>query len=129
MNHILLIEDEPQLCENITELLEVSGFAVQWAATARRGADLLLSDPPALVLCDLSLPDQEGYFVLEQLNGSELVVPFIFLSARVDTQDIRRAMNLGADDYIMKPFSTSDLLAAVKARLAKYARLRRLLAG
>ncbi|WP_266363889.1 response regulator transcription factor [Tellurirhabdus rosea] len=129
MNRILLIEDEAQLSENIAELLELTGYDVQVTDRAEQGVEMLFQNPPDLILCDVSLPDREGYYVLEQLNASSLVIPFIFVSARVDTQDIRRSMELGADDYIMKPFNTPDLLAAVKARLLKYGRIRRILLG
>lgn len=116
---ILIIEDEAQIRKNIAQLLTFNGFEVQAAANGREGLSMALLFQPDLVLCDVMMPEVDGYQVLSLLreNQSLAMVPFIFLTAKADPSDLRRGMELGADDYLTKPFAIADLLTAINSRL------------
>lgn len=116
---ILLIEDEPQMRRGMSTALEMEGLKVTAAGNGRLGVAAALAEPPDLVLCDVMMPELDGYGVLEALRSDErtLGVPFIFLTAKGEKPDIRHGMNLGADDYLTKPVAIDDLLAAIRARL------------
>ena len=121
MKRVLIIEDDSLIRENLIELLTEEGFDASGAENGRVGLDLALKDPPAIVLCDVRMPELDGYGVLEAIreNPATRGLPFIFLSAKADRADVRAGMNLGADDYVTKPFTRAELLEAVRARLAR----------
>ncbi len=126
MTKVLVIEDDPAIRANIVDLMEVEGFTALAAGSGRVGLDLFRRERPDLVICDLKLPELDGFGVLEALRqepeGGD--TPFIFLSAHAERGQIRRGMTLGADDYISKPFTTRELLDAVQGRLTRHARIR-----
>ncbi|MDE3740843.1 response regulator [Maribacter polysaccharolyticus] len=126
MNKVLLIEDDPVLRENTAELLELSDYEVYTASNGARGVAIAKEKLPDVIICDIMMPELDGYGVLEQL-GEDLetkYIPFIFLSAKTERKDIRKGMNLGADDYLTKPFEESDLISAIESRLARAAILK-----
>src|SRR5699024_1379695 len=98
---ILLIEDDPALRENTAELLELSDYNVRTASNGRIGIELVKTEKPDLIICDIMMPEIDGYGVLETLNSNPdyAHIPFIFLSAKTEHKEIRKGMNLGADDY------------------------------
>lgn len=123
--HILVIEDQEDVRENIVELLELSNYAVASAPNGKEGVKMALSSPPDLVLCDIMMPEMDGYEVLYLLskNPTTAALPFIFLTAKTEKSDFRKGMNMGADDYITKPFEEMELLGAIERRLKKYEEL------
>jgi DNA-binding response OmpR family regulator len=127
MKKILIIEDMPDVRENIEELLQLSGYEVCTAEDGAVGVDMALSERPDLILCDVMMPRLDGFMVLNILSKRPEVsdVPFIFLTAKTEREDIRKGMNLGADDYITKPFSKEELLNVVETRLKKTERLKK----
>jgi CRP-like cAMP-binding protein/CheY-like chemotaxis protein len=118
---ILLIEDNAEMAENISEILQLAHYTVTHAPNGKIGVDLAQQNHPDLILCDIMLPELDGYGVLHILNKDTDTanIPFIFLTAKSDNEDIRAGMNLGADDYITKPFDDVDLLKVVEMRLKK----------
>ena len=126
MKTILIIEDNDGVRENLAEILELSGYNVLSAANGKEGVSLAKNEQPDLVLCDVSMPELDGFGVLKILNkeSDTFDIPFIFLTARVEPSDFRKGMGLGADDYITKPFDDTELLEAVETRLKKSERLR-----
>ncbi|MEH2321290.1 EAL domain-containing response regulator [Nostoc sp.] len=129
MPKILIIEDEEAVRENILDLLEAEGFETLAAANGRIGLHLAISEAPDLILCDLMMPEMDGYGVLRALreDRSTAIIPFIFLTAKSAKSDFRQGMDMGADDYITKPFTRAELLSAIMNRLEKYATLKRYL--
>lgn len=125
-NKILVIEDEKGIRDNLNLLLMSENFEVETAANGKSGIDKAYTFKPDLIICDIMLPDIDGYQILETLsNDSNFdLVPFVFLTAKVEKQDLRKGMNLGADDYLFKPFDADDLLSSVKKRLQKYEQLK-----
>ncbi len=121
MKTILVIEDENAIRSNIVKMLNHSGFQAVPAENGVKGVHLARSLMPDLILCDILMPEMDGYGVLSSLRQSDdtVTIPFIFLSAKADRTDHRQGMNLGADDYLTKPFSVQELLAAINARLEK----------
>lgn len=121
MKTILLIEDNADMRENTAEILELAGYRVQKAENGRRGVEEARKEIPDLVLCDIMMPELDGYGVLHLLgkNPATAEVPFIFLSAKAERGDVRRGMELGADDYLTKPFEESELLNAIEGRLKR----------
>lgn len=121
MKRILLIEDDVALRENTAELLELSDYAVEMAPNGRIGITMAKSNPPDIIICDIMMPEVDGYGVLEAMMTEENTrhIPFIFLSAKTEHKEIRKGMDLGADDYITKPFEEEELLSAIESRLAK----------
>lgn len=121
MKKILLIEDDVALRENTAELLELSDFLVETAPNGKIGVEKAKSIIPDIIVCDIMMPEMDGYGVLEAMMKSEKTkhIPFIFLSAKTEHKEIRKGMDLGADDYITKPFEESELLGAIESRLAK----------
>lgn len=126
MKTILVIEDDAAIRKSIVKSLEHQAFRVLSATDGTTGIELAQAHLPDLILCDILMPGQDGYSVLASLHRVRETadIPFIFLTAKADLGDLRRGMNLGADDYIPKPFETQDLLAAVRARLDQRARQR-----
>lgn len=125
MTKILVIEDEELVRENILDLLEAENFETLAAENGKLGLQLAISEVPDLILCDLMLPELDGYSVLTSLRKEALTatIPFIFLTARAARCDFRQGMDLGADDYLTKPFTRAELLNAISSRLAKQATL------
>lgn len=121
MKTILLIEDDMVLRENTAELLELSDYKVMTAPDGNAGITLAKKDPPDIIVCDIMMPNMDGYDTLKALsqNPTTKYIPFIFLSAKTEHKDVRKGMNMGADDYITKPFSEEELTSAIKSRLAK----------
>jgi len=121
MGKILVIEDEAILRDEIVEWLTLEGYEVLSAADGRAGVDTALLHVPDLVVCDILMPQVDGYDVLLEIRACPTTVdiPFIFLTAKAAQDDIRKGMDLGADDYITKPFTRLTLLHAISARLAK----------
>jgi CheY-like chemotaxis protein len=121
MKRILVIEDDRIMRENIAEMLELSGYSVKTAPNGKIGVELARDILPDLILCDIMMPVLDGYGVIHILSreADTAAIPFIFLTARTELSDLRKGMNLGADDYLMKPFEDSELLNAVETRLKK----------
>jgi len=121
MKTILLVEDDTALRENTAELLELSGYRVDTAPNGRIAIDKAKLTPPDLIVCDIMMPEVDGYGVLQALASEENTkhIPFVFLSAKTELKEIRKGMDMGADDYITKPFEEEELLSAIKSRLAK----------
>lgn len=119
MKRILVIEDEPATLENLVLMLEMEGFKPFSAPNGRIGVETAKRELPDVILCDVSMPELDGYGVLESLRADSTTVsiPFIFLTAKGDKKDFRAGMNLGADDYLTKPASAEDVLAAISTRL------------
>ncbi|MBI5669679.1 MAG: response regulator [Chloroflexi bacterium] len=122
MNRILVIEDERSILENVMETLQLEGFDVRGAYNGRIGVEVAREYHPNLIICDIMMPELNGYGVLLELRGEKNTanIPFMFLTAKADRSDMRRGMEMGADDYLVKPFTTSELLAAVNARLDRH---------
>jgi len=118
---VLFIEDDEEIRENVTDLLEAEGFEPLMARTGEEGLATALRVGPDLILCDISLPGMDGYAVLRAVSEypQTEAIPFIFVSARADRADVRHGMRLGADDYVTKPFTRVELLDAIRSRLAR----------
>ncbi len=118
---ILLIEDNPDMRENTAEILELADYHVLTAEHGKAGVALAKDQQPDLIICDIMMPELDGYGVLRMLskNPDTASIPFIFLSAKAEKSDFRKGMNLGADDYITKPFDDVELLDAIDMRLRK----------
>ena len=121
MKKILLIEDNDEIRENTAEILELSSYKVFTAENGKRGVELAMGNKPDLIVCDIMMPVLDGYGVLMMLqkNPDTQNIPFIFLTAKAERNDFRKGMELGADDYITKPFEGSELLNAIEGRLRK----------
>lgn len=121
MERILIIEDENVLRESLVDFLEVEGFKCIQASDGVEGIELARRELPDMIVCDIKMPGLNGHEVLKELrrDSRTSTIPFIFLTALVDKSDVRRGMELGADDYLTKPFLTEDLLSAIKTRLNK----------
>jgi len=118
---ILIIEDQAPMRRNLALMLEMEGYAVNVAENGRVGVESAQRDVPDLVICDVMMPELDGYGVVQALrdNGPTATVPFIFLTAKSDKADLRVGMNFGADDYLTKPVIREELMAAIEARLAR----------
>ena len=118
---ILVIEDNTDVRENIEEILALSGYKVATATNGIEGVKIAKEVCPDLVVCDIMMPGMDGYGVLYALNQDDnlATIPFIFLTAKVETEDRRKGMRMGADDYLTKPFDESDLLLTVENRIRK----------
>jgi two-component system, OmpR family, alkaline phosphatase synthesis response regulator PhoP len=123
MKTILIIEDELTVRESLIDLLEIEGFKAIAAENGKVGLRLAQEHNPDLVLCDISMPEMDGFGVLQRLreHPDTGAMPFIFLTARTTKIEFRRGMELGADDYLFKPFTVDELLSAISARLNKQA--------
>ncbi len=119
--NILIIEDHIDIRENTAELLELSGYHVETASDGIEGVRIAKSTLPDLVICDIMMPNLDGFGVLQVFsNHPELArIPFIFLTAKTDRADMRKGMEMGADDYLTKPFEEVELLRAIETRLKK----------
>lgn len=125
MTKILVIEDEKHIRENILDLLADEGFDAIGAENGKIGLQLAQQEIPDLIVSDVLMPQLNGYGVLTAIRSNPVTatIPFIFLTAKADKTDIRHGMELGADDYLTKPFTADELLAAIAARLDKQAAL------
>ncbi len=121
MPRILIIEDEAQSRRNIATILRMEGYDPLMAADGREGVTIARRERPELILCDVMMPVLDGLGVLAALRADTATahIPFIFLTARGERGDVRDGMNLGADDYIIKPVTASELLSAIEARLER----------
>ncbi len=121
MKKILLIEDNQDIRENTAEILELANYKVITAENGKEGVNLALQDKPDLIICDIMMPVLDGYGVLHLLakNDETAGIPFIFMTAKAERSDFRKGMEMGADDYITKPFDDIELMNAIEARLKK----------
>ncbi len=118
---ILVIEDEIDVLKNLEEILTEEGYKVFTAKNGKTGIKTALAEKPDMIICDISMPGLDGYGVLKELSGnsSTKAIPFLFLTAKVEKEDIRKGMLLGADDYILKPFTIEDLINSIRSRLKR----------
>jgi CRP-like cAMP-binding protein/FixJ family two-component response regulator len=118
---IAVIEDSIEVCENIASILKLGRYDVFTANSGKLGIELIHQHQPDLILCDIMMPDLDGYGVLHLLSKDPDTanIPFIYLTAKTEQKDFRTGMNLGADDYITKPFDGLELLKVVELRLKK----------
>jgi len=123
MKKVLLIEDDTVLRENTAELLELSNYDVITAPNGKIGVEKAIESPPDIIISDIMMPELDGYGVFEALSKEVTTkyIPFIFLSAKTERKDVRRGMDMGADDYITKPFGEDELVSAIESRIAKAA--------
>ena len=121
MKTILVIEDQPNMLANLVTILRMENYDVLTATTGREGVALAKDKTPDLIICDVMMPEMNGHQVLERLreHSPTAATPFIFLTAKGEARDVRTGMNLGADDYLTKPVTATDLLASVAARLRR----------
>ena len=121
MKKILLIEDDEIMRENISELIALTGYEVEVAANGMLGVEKVSSFKPDLIVCDVMMPELDGYGVLYILSQKPETasIPFIFLTAKSEKEDLRKGMELGADDYLSKPFESTELIRAIESRLKK----------
>ena len=121
MKKILLIEDNIDVRENTAEILSLANYHVAVAKNGKEGVELAQKEKPDLIICDIMMPELDGYGVLHILSkkSDTANIPFIFLTAKTEKADIRKGMNLGADDYLTKPFDDTELLNAIEARLKR----------
>ena len=122
MKRILVIEDEPEMRRNITSLLRYHNYKPIMAENGRAGIEAARREKPDLILCDVMMPELDGYGVLRALQTDAALarIPFVFLTAKGEKADLRSGMNLGADDYLTKPIANADLVAAVETRLRRF---------
>jgi signal transduction histidine kinase len=126
MNTILIIEDEKILRETLTDILEINGYNVLQAKDGEEGVEIYTQTAPDLIICDINMPKMNGFEVLHMLEVIMPVSqfpPFIFQSAKTEPENIRKGMNLGATDFITKPYSAPELLKVIKLRLQKRKKL------
>ncbi len=121
MKSILVIDDNNDIRENTAEILDMAGYKTLTAENGKKGVDLALKEKPDLIVCDIMMPELDGYGVLHLLrkNPDMQSTPFIFLTAKTERTDLRKGMEMGADDYITKPFDDIELLNAIEIRLKK----------
>ncbi len=119
MKKILIIEDDDIIRDNISDALSLYKYQIYTAVNGREGLHLAIQINPDLILCDIKIPLLNGYEVLEAIKNDENTsqIPFIFISAKSNQEDIHKGMNLGADDYIIKPFLLLDLIKIVETKL------------
>ena len=120
---ILIIEDEPDIVRGLTDALSFEGFDIQSANTGEEGLQKAIAVPPDCVLLDLMLPDDNGYRVCETLRESYPTLPIIMLTAKAQEADKVRGLEVGADDYVTKPFSVAELIARINAIFRRQARM------
>lgn len=118
---ILVIEDNLNILEEVLTWLELEGYGASGASNGSQGIQYALNQQPDLILCDIMMPEKDGYRVLLELRANKVtaLTPFIFMTAKQEKSDIRHGMELGADDYITKPFSREEFLGAIRSRLER----------
>jgi len=121
MKTILIIDDHKDIRENIAEILSLDGYHTLIAEDGRKGVEMAIDKKPDLIVCDIMMPELDGYGVLHLLkkNSHTQDIPFVFLTAKAERSDLRKGMDMGADDYITKPFDDYELLSAIETRLKK----------
>lgn len=131
MKTILVIEDNEGIRENMAEVLELAKYKVLTAKDGKEGVDVALKNIPDLIVCDIMMPELDGYGVIHMLqkNTETATIPFIFLTAKAERAEMRKGMELGADDYITKPFSSAELLNSIESRLKKSEFIKQHLSG
>jgi len=122
MHSILIVEDDPVYVNIMETILQNEGFEVRTASDGQTGLAMLREQRPDVILCDIMMPDMDGHMILETLKGERALadIPFIFVTAMGDRADVRLGMSAGADDYLSKPFSAFELLAAVIGRIRRH---------
>jgi CRP-like cAMP-binding protein/CheY-like chemotaxis protein len=127
MSKILLIEDNHDVRENTAEILELANYTVVTAENGKVGVEKAMQEKPDLIICDIMMPVLDGYGVLHMINKHEDLknIPFIFLTAKAERGDFRKGMEMGADDYITKPFTDIELLNSIESRLRKVELIRK----
>lgn len=122
---IALIEDNLEMRENIQEILQLANYQVYSAENGKKGVELIKNEKPDLILCDIMMPELDGYGVLYMVskNPETAGIPFIFLTAKSEREDFRKGMSMGADDYLTKPFEDTELLDAIERRLNRIEQL------
>jgi DNA-binding response OmpR family regulator len=118
---VLVIDDNTDIRENTAEILELAGYKTFTAENGKKGVEVAIRENPSVIVCDIMMPELDGYGVLHLLrkNPETQNIPFIFLTAKTERSDFRKGMEMGADDYITKPFEDIELLNAVEMRLKK----------
>lgn len=121
MKKILIIEDSDDIREGTAEILELAGYKPLTAKNGKIGVDLAIKEKPDVILCDIMMPELDGYGVLYllQKNKATVNIPFIFITAKAERSDWRKGMEMGADDYITKPFDDIELFSAIESRIKK----------
>lgn len=121
MTKVVIIEDNNDIRENVVEILSLSGYTVFEADNGKRGAEIVIENKPDIILCDIMMPGIDGYGVFEIVHSHEetKAIPFIFITAKSERIDIRKGMEMGADDYLTKPFDDVELINAIESRLKK----------
>src|SRR5450631_2272515 len=118
---VLVIDDNKDIRENTAEILDLAGYITLTAENGKKGVEIAVREKPSIIVCDIMMPELDGYGVLHLLrkNPETEHIPFIFLTAKIERTDFRKGMEMGADDYITKPFEDIELLNAVEMRLKK----------
>lgn len=121
MKSVLVIDDNKDIRENTAEILDLAGYKTSTAENGKQGVDIAVREKPDVIICDIMMPELDGYGVLHMLkkNPETQDIPFIFLTAKTERSDFRKGMEMGADDYITKPFEDLELLNAIEVRLKK----------
>lgn len=121
MKSVLVIDDNPDIRENTAEILDLAGYRTFTAENGKTGVEIAIRERPSLIVCDIMMPELDGYGVLHLVrkNDDTQHIPFIFLTAKTERTDFRKGMEMGADDYITKPFEEIELLNAIEIRLKK----------
>src|ERR1700741_5449852 len=121
MKSILVIDDNKDIRENTAEILDLAGYKIFKAENGKKGVEQALKEKPDVIICDIMMPELDGYGVLHLLrkNPESQNIPFIFLTAKTERTDFRKGMEMGADDYVTKPFEDIELLNAIETRLKK----------
>jgi CheY-like chemotaxis protein/CRP-like cAMP-binding protein len=121
MKSVLVIDDNPDIRENTAEILELAGYKTFTAENGKKGVEVAQHEKPDVIVCDIMMPELDGYGVLHLLrkNADTEHIPFVFLTAKTERSDFRKGMEMGADDYITKPFEDIELLNAIEVRLKK----------
>jgi len=121
MTKVLLVEDNNEIRENTREILELAGYEIVTAANGKEGYEVSVRENPDLIICDIMMPILDGYGLLHLINKNDSLrsIPFIFLTAKTERVDFRKGMEMGADDYITKPFTDIELLNGIESRLQK----------
>ena len=119
MKKIFIIEDDNMLRENLVSLFEVENFKVFSSGNGKKGIELIKEVKPDFILCDVMLPDIDGYQIVKEIKSNDETrqTPFVFLTAKTDMKDLRNGMNLGADDYLTKPYDATELIHVVNTRI------------
>ncbi len=126
MSTVLVVEDDAAVLRNVRKLLTLEGYEVLAAAGGREGLEIASREPPDIIVCDIMMPGIDGIEVARRLRGNTrtATIPIIFLTARTDRDSQRAGMNLGAEDYLTKPFTADELLSSIQTRLDRQKLLR-----